>query len=457
MINRGELDIRLDPFYYKPEFLELEKIISTKSTYKLRNYILYLASGATPHKAEAEKYYSDEINGIPFLRVQNVTPSSQIQLQDVKYINLETHNGMLNRSRIKEDDLLVKITGVGRMAVSSVVPKNFEGNINQHLVVIRTENKETSEILAAFLNSDIGETLAKRRSTGGTRPALDYMALRSIPIVFDKRILEIQKQANQIKKQKEAEAAALLASIDDYLLQELGITLPPASEKKTFFIARSKQLSGERFDPFYHQIEFDKNRTVVKNGQYEAVPLKNLVEKLIKGKLPKDTEKDGDLNVIQINSIAPDGHIDISDLLTAKEIFTSEQKMQQNDVLVVITGATIGKIAIWELEENENYYLGGDIVKFQCLEDINPYFVFAWLRCQNSQIEIKRNVTGATNGHLSPSDIGNILIPCPSIEKQTEIANHISAIRSQAKQLQQQAAAELEQAKQQVEKLILGE
>jgi len=43
------------------------------------------------------------------------------------------------------------------------------------------------------------------------------------------------------------------------------------------------------------------------------------------------------------------------------------------------------------------------------------------------------------------------------LEKKTEIANHISAIRSQSKQLQQQAAAELEQAKQHVEKLILGE
>ena len=413
LINRGELDIRLDPFYYKPEFLELEKIISKKAAYKLRHYILYLASGATPHKAEAEKYYSDEINGIPFLRVQNVTPSGQIQLQDIKYINLETHNGMLGRSQVREGDLLVKITGVGRMAVSSVVPENFEGNINQHLVVIRTDNKETSEVLAAFLNSDIGETLAKRRSTGGTRPALDYTALRSIPIVFDKRILEIQKQANQIKKQKETEAASLLASIDGYLLQELGITLPPPSEKKTYFITHSSQVSGGRFDPFYNQVEFEENKTVVKNGKYGAKPLKQLVKKLVKGKLPKDEEKGGDLKVIQINSINPDGHIDISDLLTAKFIFTSEQQMQINDVLVVITGATIGKIAIWESEDNENYFLGGDIVKFQCFENANPQFVFSWLRCQNSQIEIKKNVTGATNGHLSPSDIGNILIPLP--------------------------------------------
>ena len=42
-------------------------------------------------------------------------------------------------------------------------------------------------------------------------------------------------------------------------------------------------------------------------------------------------------------------------------------------------------------------------------------------------------------------------------EKQTEIADHISALRTQAKQLQQQAAAELAHAKQHVEQLILGD
>src|SRR2546421_320830 len=103
-------------------------------------------------------------------------------LNDLRYINQETHQKYLNRSQIKGGDLLVKITGVGRMAVSSVVPEGFEGNTNQHLVVIKTKDFETSEVLATFLNTDIGEKLASRRATGGTRPALDYSALKSIPI-----------------------------------------------------------------------------------------------------------------------------------------------------------------------------------------------------------------------------------------------------------------------------------
>jgi len=396
--------------------------------------------------------------------VNNLKENS-IDLTDIKFITRAVHEKTLKRSQVTAGNVVFAISGTkDNLGTVSIVPEFIkEANLNSALVRLDLDDSKIDKKYFCLLFSlrfvreqidYIGKGAAQNNLNN------EEISQIQIPLPTMKEqaeIVAIFEKAKISKKQKEAEAAALLASIDGYLLQELGITLSSVSEKKAFFIASSKQLSGNRFDPFYHQTEFDKNRTVVKNGQYEAIPLKQLVEKLVKGKLPKDTEKDGDLNVIQINSIAPDGHIDISDLLTAKEIFTSEQKMQKNDVLVVITGATIGKIAIWELEASDDYYLGGDIVKFQCRKDINPYFVFAWLRCQNSQIEIKRNVTGATNGHLSPSDIGNILIPCPSIEKQTKIANHISALRTQAKHKQQQAATELEQAKQQVEKLILGE
>ena len=60
-------------------------------------------------------------------------------------------SGYLKRSQVKGGDLLVKITGVGRMAVASVAPDGFVGNTNQHMAVIRTDSKEVSTILASYL------------------------------------------------------------------------------------------------------------------------------------------------------------------------------------------------------------------------------------------------------------------------------------------------------------------
>jgi restriction endonuclease S subunit len=230
-VNSQEIEGRLDCHFYRPEYTILDKKIKQISTKKLQDYIVSISSGATPDIKKSEMYYSNNNEGITFMRVQNVTPQG-LDLEDVKFINKETHEGMLKRSQVNEFDLLVKITGVGRMAVSSVTPKDFTGNINQHLVVIKTKNEETSNILAAFLNSDIGEKLATKRATGGTRPALDYKALKSIPIVFKSEIVKVMGDAIFKSKQKESESLKLLDSINDYVLDELGLKFDKIVEDK---------------------------------------------------------------------------------------------------------------------------------------------------------------------------------------------------------------------------------
>ena len=72
------------------------------------------------------------------------------------------------------------------------------------------------------------------------------------------------------------------------------------------------------------------------------------------------------------------------------------------------------------------------------------------------QLEIKRNVTGATNGHLSPDDIKRFPIPVPPLDKQKEIANHISEIRKQAQKLKDQTAEALKNASNEIERILLN-
>jgi restriction endonuclease S subunit len=458
ILQKSELEKRLDPFYYVPELLELEKKVLAKKPKKLRDYVKGLASGATPKTTESEKYYSEKENGIPFLRVQNLSPTGILEFDDCKYINEDTHNGMLKRSQVSAGDLLVKITGVGRMAVASVAPEGFEGNINQHVCVIKTGSKEISETLAAFLNSDIGEKLASRRATGGTRPALDYPALLSIPIIEDKRILQITDKVIAQKQKNEAQADKLLSSIDDYLLNELGIKLPEPPEntlKNRMFTRTLSEIQNKRVDPFFHQDKFINNLTAISNGKYPVKQLREIISaNLIKGSLPKQDEKDGECSVVQINSINVDGTIAFDDLLTAKNIFSKQQKLKIGDVLVVITGATIGKIAFWNYEGN--YFLGGDIIKFQTNTLSDNAFVYHFLRCSLMQTEIKRNITGATNGHLAPEDISHLPIPIPSLDKQKEIADHITTIRQQAQQLKDKTKELLKKASEEIEKILLG-
>ena len=185
---------RVDSFYHQSKFRNIDQIVENVQfdVFKLGTLISEISSGATP-KVD-ENYYADSSTGVPFLRVQNVT-NQGIDLSDAKFITPEVHNGMLKRSQLKKDDLVFTITG--RIGSVAVVPDNFEGNINQHSVRFHLKDKITNiainpSYIAAFLNSELGKSLSIREVTGGTRPALDYKALKSLPIILPS--IEIQNE-----------------------------------------------------------------------------------------------------------------------------------------------------------------------------------------------------------------------------------------------------------------------
>lgn len=451
-MNRGEIVERFDAIYYSASN---SLKIANETIYPIKKLsdIAILQRGRFSHRPRNdERFYH---GNYPFVQTGDIVRASETN-DTIQFTQTLNERGLSVSKLFKPDILIITIAAnIGDTAILTY-PACFPDS----LVTITPKNELVDvrylNVYFKYVKDYLVNLAPQAAQKNINLQQLSPTPIVVPPIEIQSEIIALFEAGYQTKRQKETQADELLASIDGYLLNELGITLPQPSEKKTYFISNSGKVSGGRFDPFYHQYEFEQNNEVVRNGLYPTTHLKDVAQKLVKGKLPKDNEKSGLLNVIQINSIGFDGHIDTGDLLKAKNIFTNEQRMQKDDVLIVITGATIGKTAIWNKEENENYFLGGDIVKFQCIEYVNPYFIFAWLRCHNSQIEIKRNITGATNGHLSIFDISNILIPLPSLEKQTEIADHINAIRAQAKQLQHEAKTELEQVKKTIERMILG-
>lgn len=477
LLNKSEIEKRFDPFYYVPELVALEKKVLSKNPKKLRSYVMSLSSGATPKTTESELYYTDKENGVPFLRVQNLSRTGILEFEDCKYINKETHEGYLKRSQVFSNDLLIKITGVGRMAIASVAPENFEGNINQHIVVIRTNDKQTSEILAAFLNSDIGEKLATRRSTGGTRPALDYPALLSIPILYDKRILEITKKVVEQKKQNEAEAEKLLASIDDYLLKELGITLPAPPEnnlQNRMFISTLKEITGSRFDPKLYSSQTKALLKSLHKTKYQTIALRSIIVQSASGDWGLDiTEKVDENDFVKclvIRSTEFDNRFNLNvEGERAKFRFISKPKLElldvrENDLLIEKSGGSelqpVGRVAILTKALINNYTLcfSNFIHKIRVKETVvDPEFAFNYLKTIHN-IKVTDVMQSQTSGirNLILSEFFNLPVPLPPFSKQKEIADHITEIRNQARELKERTKTALEQASKEIENILLS-
>ena len=437
ILQKSELEKRFDPFFYLPELLELERKVLAKKPKRLRDFVQSIASGATPKRDEEEKYYSAKVNGIPFLRVQNLSPTGILEFEDCKYINKETHIGMLKRSQVSAGDLLVKITGVGRMAIASVAPKGFEGNINQHVCVIKTGSKEISETLAAFLNSDIGERLASRRTTGGTRPALDYPALLSIPIIEDKRILQITAKVIEQKQKLEAEAEKLLQSIDNYLLNELGIIMPEPPEnilKNRMFYKNMSELSGGKWDVSYYTSQYKAyNDALINSGNPTKI-------------LRQVTKIDwGNTNLTKAIYV-DEGFPAYS--ASGRDGFLPFFEHEENAIILSAIGARCGKCF---LAYNEKWTAIKNTITIIPKVKLDIRFLYAIL--DNEKLWEK---SGGAQPFITMESAFFKLIPFPDYEKQKEISDYITLIRKQAQELKDKSKEALNEASLEIENILIG-
>lgn len=474
IVNRSEIEGRLEPEFYRPSIATLEKRIRSLATRKLWDYAMYMAGGATPKKTEADKYYTDSELGIPFLRVQNLQTTGELSLDDCVYINKDTHNGLLKRSQVAEGDLLVKITGVGRMAIASVAPKGFVGNTNQHMVVIKTGDAAVSNYLARYLNLDIIERIASRHSTGGTRPALDYPSLKNIPVIegIDFSIID---EAISIKKQKEQRSEVVLKSIDDYLLGELGIELPKTTTQTSqdiFFTVSIRDVRDGRFDPKLYSISVKQLKQSLYMSPFDKHSLNYFIKSNCSGEWGKDeseevdenkhtkclviraTEFDNSYNLRLDNSRVKYRWIENSKL--------SRMNIQANDLLIEKSGGSedqpVGRISILTDEVlNGNQIAYSNFIHKITVKGVNPMYLYFYLKTMYN-IKITDSMQSQTNGirNLIMSDYFNQTIVVPPLKTQQEIVEHISEMRARAKKLQAEGAEVLQKAKMEVERMILG-
>lgn len=218
---------RFDAEYYQPKYDELEEGINKFETISFKDLTIYpIVSGSTPKAGESE-YYTDENEGIPFIRAVDII-GGRISLDSPVYIKNFVHQKLLKRTQLKIGDVLISIAGtVGR---SGVFDHNIEANINQACAILRFEETEVQRLyVMMFINSKIGQLITEKVSRQGVQTNLNLEELGSIsiPIIafktqsiisqkiqqsFDlqtqsKQLLEIAKIAVEIaieKSEKEA-------------------------------------------------------------------------------------------------------------------------------------------------------------------------------------------------------------------------------------------------------------
>lgn len=417
-----------------------------------------ISSGATP---KIDKNYYTDSSGIPFLRVQNVTEHG-INLSNAKFITREVHDGMLKRSQLEKDDLVFTITG--RIGSVALVPDNFEGNINQHSVRFQVKSQiadilTSPRYIAAFLNSTLGRSLSIREITGGTRPALDYKALRSVKVILpalniQNDIIEIMQSVYAAKKQKDQEADAILDSIDDYVLTELGVEMPAVEEKKCFVVYTGETV-GKRVDSHFHQPKYRKFKQALETGKYHVTPFSDLITDLKNG-VEIRTYSDSGYRYLRVSDLGKNGIENHAPRYVDVDGIPEKIKLADDSFLISRSGS-LGLVSVVE-EEIKDAILSSHIFKVSLdTTKVQPKYIEALFRSQIGQIQFFQNNNGGVIPEISQSALKSIGVVVPPFDLQEKIADEAMNRRSEAAKLKQEADVIVEAAKEEIVGILLAE
>ncbi len=156
-----------------------------------------IGSGVTP-KGGAEIY---EETGIALFRSQNIHFNGLIT-DDIVFIDEPTHNSM-SGSKVEPNDVLLNITGASIGRCYYYDGSLGEANVNQHVCIIRVNNKLNFKFLHLLISSESGQSQIFIGQVGTSREGLTFQDIKSFTITLPP-IEEQIEIANYLKQRTTA-------------------------------------------------------------------------------------------------------------------------------------------------------------------------------------------------------------------------------------------------------------
>lgn len=416
----------------------------------------------------SERATSEPI-GTPMLRMVNLQDDAW-DLAELKYTQMPAeerepyllHAGDILFNRTNSKELIGKC---------QVFDLTGDYVFASYLIRVRTDETELlPDYVTAYLSLPVGRMLidaVSRQIAGMTNINAEEIRELLVPrpdLATQRRIVAAWKNALSRREKTEAQTRQLLAGIDDLLLAELGIKLPPeppATLANRIFTRSFLKLTGTRWDPlFFHRDIYD----FVRSPKLKLRPLRNFVRGMATGfAAGKDDQADDNTGVVQIR---PTNFSEDRELIFGRNVYIDRGELaehpldilQRREVLFNNTNSQdlVGKTAFFDL--SGEFFASNHITRVTpCENELHPEFLTHVLNLYQRRRVFFRLCTNWNNqSGVGPDVLGKVLIPEIPLPAQQRIVAKIAAKRDEAKRLCAAAAAQLATAKQEIEAMILG-
>ncbi|MEO9659749.1 restriction endonuclease subunit S [Maribacter dokdonensis] len=396
--TRQSAQLKTQPLIPKLRFKEFDGEWNSNLLGKFSSKI---GSGSTP--TGGNQVYQD--SGIPFIRSQNVFDDKLFL--DGTHISKILHLKMKG-SIVKPNDILLNITG-GSIGRSCVVPKDFnEGNVNQHVCIIRLKDNFNTNFIQSFLSSHKGQKLIYEGQTGSGREGINFQSIRLFKI--------------NIPSLPEQQKIASFLSVVDEKIQQL-------TQKKSLLEQYKKGVMQQLFSG---ELRFkDENGADFPNWE-----IKEIGEFIKVRKISASPDTPLYSLTIEHGVVPKSKRYERSFLVKGEE--SAYKLMFPNDFAFNPMNLRFGALARYKGTENvavSKYY---DI--FYCKENCNQDYLESYLTSYNMIQYYNKMSTGTLEEKKRVHYLDFVhfkkLFPC--IGEQQKIADYLSAIDTKIETVNQQ-------------------
>lgn len=276
--------------------------------------------------------------------------------------------------------------------------------VNNHAHVFQAINKFANNI---FLKYGLSQVDIKSLLVGGGRAKLNASAMMNIEVILPQNIDEqkeigsyfykldnlISKQQAQLTKLKNLKKASL-----EKMFPKQGATTPEI---------RFKGFSGE----------WEEKRLG------EIAPLRGGFA------FPSTYYLSDGIPIIRISNILTNGNVDGEYIFTKEESDDSNYLLTEGSILLAMSGATTGKVAVLQNNKHSKYYQNQRVGLFTQIKDIDYSFVSALVRSQLFTDQLRAVLIAGAQPNISAKDIDLFQFYIPiEIKEQYEIGYYFNQL-----------------------------
>ncbi|MCY4107654.1 MAG: restriction endonuclease subunit S, partial [Chloroflexi bacterium] len=446
-VKRGEVSRRADVAFHQPWIRD--RLAALENSSFVVNSLGTIIAEIRYGTGSPPLYLKQSETTVPFVRATDIK-NGEVNLEGLLHVAAQQPSHM-DKCRLAGGELIIVRSGVNT-GDCAVVPELLINSFAAYDLILTFQANASAKFVAAFLDTEVGRLQldsVKGRSAQPHINAQEVAAIRvPLPTLTEQERLVVEiDTARDERKEKLAQADALLGGVDDFLLEALGIEVLPNDSRRVFAVKRSELHGQGRLNPdYYHPARTVALRSLTAASRNLAVAPLAAVASFERNQLGAPGENYLSLAHVQSHT----GELNDLTVTATGNCFA----YSTDDVLFARLRPYLNKVHRAETDGccSTEFH----VLRVKHRDALMPEYLATILRSRLVLAQTVHMMAGNTHPRLANHDVANLQIPIPNMQIQESIAAEVVHRREEARRFRFDAEAGWREAKEWFEGQLLG-